>query len=69
MKGRLFTASHAAIGRAAKDRLKRERIAVFAEVLSDVGEIKATCKVLGLSQSTGTLYFKQMRDELGAQAQ
>lgn len=69
MSGRLFNAGHAAIGRAAKDRLKRERIAIFAEVLSDIGEVKATGKALGVAQSTATLYFKQIRDDLGWQAQ
>lgn len=66
--GRLFTTEYSAIGNAAKEAYKRERIALFAEALSDVGEVKATCARLGIAQSTGTLYLKQMRADLGAQA-
>ena len=62
------TASTAARGRAAKDAYKRERMALFADVLSDIGEVKATCRRIGISENTGTAYMAQMRRELGQQA-
>lgn len=63
-----FTASTAARGRAAKDVYKRRRMAIFADTLSEVGDIKATCKLLGIANSTGSLYMQQIREDLGWQA-
>jgi hypothetical protein len=63
-----FTAATAAQGRAAKDYYKRQRIEQFAEALSEIGDISATCKYLGLARSTGTLYMKAITDRLGWQA-
>ena len=56
-------------GRAAKEIHKRRRIALFAEALSEVGEIKAAARLSGVGLTAATAYMRQMRDELGWQAQ
>lgn len=54
------------------DRIARlrasDRITVFAEVLSDVGGVRATCRRIGLPYRTGRRYLARLRAELGAQA-
>ena len=45
-----------------------DRLTVFAEVLSDVGAVRATCRRIGLPYRTGRRYLARIRADLGVQA-
>lgn len=62
------TAATAARALAYKEVYRQQRIALFADTLSEVGEIKATCKLIGIAESTGSLYMIQIRRDLGWQS-
>jgi hypothetical protein len=54
------------------DRIARarghDRITIFAEVLSEVGGVRETCRRIGLPYRTGRRYLARIRAALGAQA-
>lgn len=51
-----------------KDRIDRERLDNFAELVAEGTTLGAASKIVGVSPQRGSQLFKIIRDELGWQA-